>query len=160
MCDQKPSICFRLLPQSKQNPNIRLPRRSSRRLSAADYRFLIAQISNQFPERGQAALLKGGESASAAFTISRQSEERSMTDLHKGSIRCRTPEKPVSSSAKQAIRPSASLEGLGIADVLRPEAPEVVSALKEIGVERIAMVTGDNSRVASSIAQQAGVAEF
>jgi Cd2+/Zn2+-exporting ATPase len=50
--------------------------------------------------------------------------------------------------------------GLGIADVLRPEAPEVVRALKEIGVERVVMVTGDNSRVASSIARQAGVDEF
>jgi Cd2+/Zn2+-exporting ATPase len=52
------------------------------------------------------------------------------------------------------------LGGLGIADVLRPEAPEVVRALKEIGVERVVMVTGDNSRVASSIAHQAGVDEF
>src|SRR6516165_4561401 len=111
MCDQKPSICFRLLPRLKQNPNIRLPRRSSRRLSAADYRFLIARISNQFPERGQAALSKGGASASAAFAISRQSQEHSMTGLHKSSTRYRTPEKPVSSSAKQAIRTSASLEG-------------------------------------------------
>ena len=44
--------------------------------------------------------------------------------------------------------------------MLRPEAPEVVRALKEIGVERVVMVTGDNSRVASSIAHQAGVDEF
>jgi Zn2+/Cd2+-exporting ATPase len=52
------------------------------------------------------------------------------------------------------------LGGLGIADVLRPEAPDVVRTLKEIGVERVVMVTGDNSRVASAIAQQAGVDEF
>jgi Cd2+/Zn2+-exporting ATPase len=51
------------------------------------------------------------------------------------------------------------LGGLGIADVLRAEAPEAVRALKEIGIERVVMVTGDNSRVASAIAQQAGVDE-
>jgi Cd2+/Zn2+-exporting ATPase len=52
------------------------------------------------------------------------------------------------------------LGGLGIADVLRPEAAAVVRALKAIGVERVVMVTGDNRRVASAIAQQAGVDEF
>jgi Cd2+/Zn2+-exporting ATPase len=44
--------------------------------------------------------------------------------------------------------------------VLRAESPEVVRELKRIGVERVVMVTGDNSRVASAIAQQAGVDEF
>jgi Zn2+/Cd2+-exporting ATPase len=52
------------------------------------------------------------------------------------------------------------LGGLGIADVLRAEAPGVIRALKEIGVEHVVMVTGDNSRVAAAIAQQAGVDEF
>jgi P-type E1-E2 ATPase len=52
------------------------------------------------------------------------------------------------------------LGGLAIADVLRAEAPEVVHALKEIGIERVVMVTADNSRVASAIARQAGVDEF
>ena len=52
------------------------------------------------------------------------------------------------------------LGGLGIADVLRDEAPGVVRMLKAIGVERIVMVTGDNARVAAAIARQAGVDEF
>src|SRR6516162_3200761 len=52
------------------------------------------------------------------------------------------------------------LGGLGIADVLRAEAPGMVRALREIGIERVVMVTGDNRRVASAIAQQAGVDEF
>ena len=49
---------------------------------------------------------------------------------------------------------------LAIADVLRKDARAVVRALKEIGVRRIVMLTGDNSRVAAAIAQQAGVDEF
>jgi Cd2+/Zn2+-exporting ATPase len=52
------------------------------------------------------------------------------------------------------------LGGLGIADVLRNDAAEMVRALKSIGVERVVMVTGDNHRVAAAIAQQAGVDEF
>jgi Zn2+/Cd2+-exporting ATPase len=52
------------------------------------------------------------------------------------------------------------LGGLGIADVLRAEAPGVVRALRAIGVERIVIVTGDNARVAAAIARQAGVDEF
>jgi len=52
------------------------------------------------------------------------------------------------------------LGGLVIADVLRAEAPEVVRTLKAMGVERVVLVTGDNGRVASEIAQQAGVDEF
>ncbi|HSM57010.1 MAG TPA: heavy metal translocating P-type ATPase [Candidatus Sulfomarinibacteraceae bacterium] len=46
---------------------------------------------------------------------------------------------------------------IGIADVLRPEAAEVVRALKERGVERVVMLTGDNERVARAIAEEAGV---
>jgi Cd2+/Zn2+-exporting ATPase len=52
------------------------------------------------------------------------------------------------------------LGGLGIADVLRAEAPDMVRVLKTIGIERVVMVTGDNRRVAFAIAQQAGVDEF
>jgi Cd2+/Zn2+-exporting ATPase len=52
------------------------------------------------------------------------------------------------------------LGGLGIADVLRAEAPDMVRVLKTIGIERVVMVTGDNRRVASAIARQAGVDEF
>jgi Cd2+/Zn2+-exporting ATPase len=52
------------------------------------------------------------------------------------------------------------LGGLGIADVLRNDAAEMVRTLKNIGIERVVMVTGDNHRVAAAIAQQAGVDEF
>jgi Zn2+/Cd2+-exporting ATPase len=52
------------------------------------------------------------------------------------------------------------LGGLGVADVLRPDAPQVVSMLKSIGIEHVVMVTGDNRRVASAIARQAGLDEF
>ena len=55
---------------------------------------------------------------------------------------------------------SRILGALAIADVLREDARAVVRALKEIGVRRVVMLTGDNRRVAAAIAQQAGVDEF
>ncbi len=48
---------------------------------------------------------------------------------------------------------------LGIADVLRPDAPEVMQALRAQGVEKLVLLTGDNERVAQAIAGQVGVDE-
>jgi Cd2+/Zn2+-exporting ATPase len=52
------------------------------------------------------------------------------------------------------------LGAIAIADVLRPDAASVVRQLKANGIERVVMLTGDNSRVAQAIARQAGVDEF
>lgn len=46
---------------------------------------------------------------------------------------------------------------LTVADALRPEAAVVVQALKQVGVERVVMLTGDNERVAARIAARTGV---
>lgn len=48
---------------------------------------------------------------------------------------------------------------IAVADTLRPDAPQMVRELKKLGVRRVAMLTGDNKRVAESIAQKAGVDE-
>jgi Cd2+/Zn2+-exporting ATPase len=56
---------------------------------------------------------------------------------------------------------SARLLGaIAIADVLRADAVSVVQQLKTNGIERVVMLTGDNTRVAQAIAKQAGVDEF
>jgi Cd2+/Zn2+-exporting ATPase len=52
------------------------------------------------------------------------------------------------------------LGGIAIADVLRSDAASVIRQLKENGIERVVMLTGDNARVAQAIARQAGVDEF
>jgi Cd2+/Zn2+-exporting ATPase len=53
------------------------------------------------------------------------------------------------------------LEGIiGVADEVRPEAKYAVSKLKDLGVERTVMLTGDNERTAQSIAEQVGVDEY
>jgi Cd2+/Zn2+-exporting ATPase len=49
---------------------------------------------------------------------------------------------------------------IGIADVLRPDSASVVRRLKQLGVARVIMLTGDNQRVAEAIAAQTGVDDF
>ena len=47
-----------------------------------------------------------------------------------------------------------------IADPLRSEAVEVVRALRELGVSKLVMLTGDSERTAAAIAAQVGVDEY
>jgi Cd2+/Zn2+-exporting ATPase len=55
----------------------------------------------------------------------------------------------------------AKLSGvLALADTLRPDAVDSLAALKQIGVSKTILLTGDNPRVAAAIAQQAGVSDF
>jgi Cd2+/Zn2+-exporting ATPase len=49
---------------------------------------------------------------------------------------------------------------IAIADVIRPNAAEVVRELKSLGVSRVVMLTGDNPRVASAMAKRAGIDSF
>ena len=46
---------------------------------------------------------------------------------------------------------------IAIADQLRPEAKAVIARLKRSGIEKIAMLTGDNPLVAEAIAREAGI---
>ncbi len=48
---------------------------------------------------------------------------------------------------------------LGIADRLRPAAPEMIRRLRAAGVGEIAMLTGDNRRTAQAIASEAGISD-
>ncbi|MFN4293473.1 MAG: heavy metal translocating P-type ATPase [Thermoflexales bacterium] len=49
---------------------------------------------------------------------------------------------------------------IAIADVVRPSALGVIKRLRELGVKRTVMLTGDNERVARAVARQTGVDEF
>ncbi|MEL7358315.1 MAG: heavy metal translocating P-type ATPase [Cyanobacteria bacterium J06634_6] len=46
---------------------------------------------------------------------------------------------------------------IAVADIVRPAAAKAVAHLKRLGVEHVVMLTGDNPRTASSIAEQVGV---
>lgn len=47
-----------------------------------------------------------------------------------------------------------------IEDPLREEAADVVSALRECGIKKIVMMTGDSERTARAIAEKVGVVEY
>jgi len=49
---------------------------------------------------------------------------------------------------------------LAIADEIRPEMPSAIRALKETGVKRITMLTGDHPQVAAAVARAIGVDDF
>ncbi|MFC6888835.1 heavy metal translocating P-type ATPase [Halorubrum trueperi] len=49
---------------------------------------------------------------------------------------------------------------IAIADEVRPGARRAVERLRELGVERVAMLTGDNEGTARAIAEQVGVDEY
>lgn len=55
---------------------------------------------------------------------------------------------------------STVLAVLAYADTLRPTAAAAVRQLRQLGVERVIMLTGDNEHVARGIAQQTGVDEY
>lgn len=58
------------------------------------------------------------------------------------------------------VRSSTSFLGvLGVADQLRPEAKDVIAALRRIGIKRSVMLSGDNIVVAKAIGSQVGVDE-
>ena len=46
-----------------------------------------------------------------------------------------------------------------IKDVIKPNAEQCMSKLKEMGVKKLVMLTGDNNKVAAQIAQQAGLTD-
>jgi Cd2+/Zn2+-exporting ATPase len=55
----------------------------------------------------------------------------------------------------------ASMRGLiAVADTVRPDAREAIAALKRSGIRQTVMLTGDNERTASAIAEQAGLDDF
>ena len=49
---------------------------------------------------------------------------------------------------------------LAISDEIRPEMPRALRALREMGVKRITMLTGDNPQVAAAVAREIGVDDF
>lgn len=48
----------------------------------------------------------------------------------------------------------------GLADELRPEAPDAVKRLSAVGISRVVMLTGDSDRVARAVAQRTAITEW
>jgi Cd2+/Zn2+-exporting ATPase/Cu+-exporting ATPase len=46
---------------------------------------------------------------------------------------------------------------LAVADTPRPEVPEALGALRQLGIERLLLLTGDNERTANALAERLGI---
>jgi Cu+-exporting ATPase len=57
-------------------------------------------------------------------------------------------------------RDGEAVGAVAVQDTVRPEARQAVAALRELGIERIAMLTGDNRAAARSVADALGIEEF
>lgn len=57
-------------------------------------------------------------------------------------------------------RQGAYIGWIGLQDQIRPEASAMLEALRELNIKRIAMVTGDRTRVAREVADKIGCTEF
>lgn len=47
-----------------------------------------------------------------------------------------------------------------LADEIKPDVKEIISELKQLGVSKIVMLTGDNEKIALRIAKEAGITDF
>jgi len=48
---------------------------------------------------------------------------------------------------------------ISVADAARPNMYQIVSAIKDLGVEKVVMLTGDNQRTADALAKEVGIQE-
>ncbi len=62
-------------------------------------------------------------------------------------------------NAEVAGRDWEAVGFLAVADTVRSNAAETIAALKELGITRMAMVTGDNHDVAAAVAEEVGLEE-
>ena len=63
-------------------------------------------------------------------------------------------------TALVVIRDRRVIGGLSIADTLRDDMKSAIQRIKDTGIQRIIMLTGDNEATAKSIADQVGITEF
>jgi Cd2+/Zn2+-exporting ATPase len=58
------------------------------------------------------------------------------------------------------IKNSEIIGGIAIADIVREEAAEIIGKLKNLGIKRILMLTGDNAVTGQAIADEVGISEI
>ena len=69
-------------------------------------------------------------------------------------------EEKLGRTAMLVVRGRKILGGISVADTLRESVPDTIQALRNMGIERIVMLTGDNEATAREICSQAGIAEY
>ena len=118
------------------------------------------QAFSSITGRGGEATLQGGEHI--VFGSLKLMEERGAAGYGEAETIVRGLEadgKTVICVARQHEGGAQVLGVLGLQDVLRRDALQALAALRDMGITRIAMLTGDSQGVAQAIAKQAGIAE-
>ena len=107
---------------------------------------IVAEFDGQHVAVGNRALIEDVASEGTAGVLDAAALNQVMDDL---SNQGKTP---------MAIALNGRVIGvLAVADKLRVDAPEMISLLHSVGVKEVVMLTGDNERVARSVAAQVGV---
>ncbi|WP_049902338.1 heavy metal translocating P-type ATPase [Halococcus agarilyticus] len=89
-------------------------------------------------------------------TAQRLCDRNNCLDLLEGTV----PDLQAEGKTVVLVGTEEEIEGVvAVADEVRPAARETVARLKELGVERTVMLTGDNDRTARAIADEVGVDE-
>ena len=124
---------------------------------------IIGKLDNQRVVVGKAAFIRQQICVSIPETDSsvaktRLREDHDLSPL--GSVALTDLSQRLEASGKTVVWVAHGSQVLGIiavADTLRPGAAQVIKRLKQLGIEQIVMLTGDNERTARSIADELGI---
>jgi Zn2+/Cd2+-exporting ATPase len=137
--------------QAAQNQGLELP--TATNVQARPGFGIIGEIDGIAIAVGKADFLNQNQAQSEAEPPSFHSQEYPGNEDQ-------IPQSKIESEGKTVVWVQAAGEVLGIiaiADTLRPTAAQTIQRLKQLGIEQIVMLTGDNNSTAQSVAQQLGV---
>jgi len=114
-----------------------------------------ATNSQAYPGRGIAGEIKGQRALVGNLSFIQEQLGHDVSDLALQADRIESTGKTVVLVAYQ----NRVLGIIAVADTIRPEAYQVVSRLKKMGIEHIVLLTGDNKKTAQGIAQEVGISD-
>lgn len=145
--------------QAAQHQKLELP--SASEVKAEIGQGISGRIEGQLVLAGKAAFVEGQKSAVGAGLEKLNVEGlKQLSQIHPSSSELGVRAQALEADGKTAIWVGYAGELLGIiaiADTIRPTAATTLKRLKQLGIEQIVMLTGDNERTAQSVARQLGV---
>jgi Zn2+/Cd2+-exporting ATPase len=145
--------------QAAQHKKLELP--SASEVKAEIGQGISGKIEGQFVLVGKAAFVEEQKSSvGASFSKSNVEGLNQLSQIHPSSLELGNRAQALEADGKTAIWVAYAGEVLGIiaiADTIRPTAATTLKRLKQLGIEQIVMLTGDNERTAQSVARQLGV---
>ena len=148
------------ITQAAQQQQLKLPTVTSVRAEIGQG--IRGEIESQWVLVGKGAFVEKQEITVGTGVEDSLPERQILSQQHPPSdtLRLTTKAQQLEAEGKTVVWVAYAGELLGIiaiADTLRPTAVATIKRLKELGIEQIVMLTGDNERTAKSIAQQLGI---